>query len=494
MTEIKKIHNDFLADILTIPSESQTIEFKRLAGDKVVAKTIETIVAMANTDGGVIVLGIDDPEKTKLKGMDRVFGIDESIENYDAIGHEIQRIVPPLPGIWPSKIVEVNVPILPGVWPSKIIGKRFGLIFIPKVIDSFRSINNHVYVRGDKGNRQLTAHEVVRFAYAKGFEKADRGLTEVEFSLLKTPYYEEWKQARNINGAPIESILEKTGLARKSAAGKLLPTLAAVLLFAEYPSDLTDSKCAIRVFQYTSTVESIGETPNLIGVPKTIQGSLVKQIKDTHEYVLTLLRSGISIPSGFKTVYQIPERAVKEAITNAVIHRDYYVKRDITVKIFEDRIEVESPGLFPYNITRANIGRVRAEGYRNDLLVKHLREFPSPPNLDENEGVRAMRKEMSGKNLYPPIFLAPLDSIRVVLFNEHQASEWEKISAYLRDNKYITNEQARKITSIVQRDKMSYMLRRWAEQGLLMQIKPPSGFKKGTKYKLVEAPEIKSES
>ena len=69
MAEAKKTHSNILTDILTIPSESQTLEFKRLAGDKVVTKTIETIVAMANTDGGVIVLGIDDPEKTKLKSI-----------------------------------------------------------------------------------------------------------------------------------------------------------------------------------------------------------------------------------------------------------------------------------------------------------------------------------------------------------------------------------------------------------------------------------------
>ena len=481
MVEAKKTHRDLLADILAIPSESQTLEFKRLAGDKVVLKTIETIVAMANTDGGVIVLGIDDPEKTKFKGADRIFGIDEKSENFDEIGREIQRIVPPLSEIWPPKIFEAD-------------GKRFGLVSIPKVVDSFRSINNHVHVRGEKGNRQLTAHEVVKFAYAKGFEKADRGPTDVAFALLKTPYFEEWKQARNINGGPIETILEMTGLARKLENGILSPTLAAALLFAEYPSDITDSKCAVRVFQYAGTIETIGETPNLIGVPKTIQGPLIKQIKNAHEYVLAILRTGIKIPSGFKTVYQIPERAVKEAITNAVIHRDYHIKRDITVKIFEDRIEVESPGLFPYNITRANIGRVRAEGYRNDLLVKHLREFPSPPNLDQNEGVRAMRKEMAVGNLYPPIFLTKADSIRVILLNEHRASEWEKISAYLREFKYITNEKAREITTIVQRDKMSYMLRKWVQQGLLIQIKLPSGFKKGTKYRLVEALEIKSEN
>ena len=61
------------------------------------------------------------------------------------------------------------------------------------------------------------------------------------------------------------------------------------------------------------------------------------------------------MPTGFTTRYRIPERAVKEAITNAIIHRDYYIKRDIEIRIFEDRLEVESPGLLPYNITSRNI-------------------------------------------------------------------------------------------------------------------------------------------
>lgn len=470
-----------IEDILNIPSESQTIEFKRLGEEKVVVKTIESAVAMTNSEGGVIILGIDDPEKTKLKGMERIFGIDEKIDIFDALGREIQRIIPPLSRIWPPKIIDAD------------ISKRIGLLFIPKAVSNFHSINNHVYVRAEKSNRQLNAHEVVKFAYAKGFEKADRGLVDVDFSLLKTSFFQEWKQARNINGSSVESVLEKTGLARKNEKGKLLPTLAAILLFAEFPNDLTETKCAIRVLQYTGTIEKIGETPNLIGVPKTIQGPLVKQIADSHEYILNILRTGIRIPSGFKNIYQIPERAVKEAITNAVIHRDYHMKRDIEIKIFEDRVEVDSPGLFPYNITRTNIGWVRAEGYRNDLLVKHLRVFPSPPNLDQNEGVRAMRQEMSAQNLYPPIFLTyPLyqDSVKVVLLNEFRPSEWEKISVYLSEKKYITNEQARKITGVIHRDKMARMLKNWVNQGLLIQIIPPSGFVKGTKYKLSDSSEV----
>ena len=58
---------------------------------KVVAKIIETVVAMTNTDGGVIILGVDDPEKTKQKGLDRIYGIDENIEVFDATGRELQK-------------------------------------------------------------------------------------------------------------------------------------------------------------------------------------------------------------------------------------------------------------------------------------------------------------------------------------------------------------------------------------------------------------------
>ena len=95
------------------------------------------------------------------------------------------------------------------------------------------------------------------------------------------------------------------------------------------------TKSTIRIFQYEGTLEKVKETLNLIGTPKTIDGPVIEQIKKANEYVLTLLRAGIRIPSsGFTTIYRLPERAVQEAITNAVIHRDYYLKRDIEIRIF----------------------------------------------------------------------------------------------------------------------------------------------------------------
>ncbi|MBR2709808.1 ATP-binding protein, partial [Candidatus Saccharibacteria bacterium] len=59
-----------IKDFLNEPEETQSLEFKRVNGKGVVSKIIQTIIAFANTDGGEIILGIDDPEKTKLKGFD----------------------------------------------------------------------------------------------------------------------------------------------------------------------------------------------------------------------------------------------------------------------------------------------------------------------------------------------------------------------------------------------------------------------------------------
>lgn len=473
MTDISP--NKLIENILQIPAEDRTTELKRLGEDFDITKVLDSIVAMANTDGGFLILGIDDPQKTKLKGVDRVLGIEESPEKYDDLSREIQRISPPISHVWPPLLLKCTN------------NKTMAVIAISKALNTFHSINHKVYIRLERGNKVLTPHEIVKLSYAKGFSCADRELVDVDFDLLNTPYYEQWKIARVVTGQNVQEALFNTGLARKDENGILKPTRAAVLLFALYPHNLMKTKCTIRIFQYEGTLEKIKETLNLIGTPKTIDGPVIEQIKKAHEYVLTLLRAGMRIPSsGFVTTYRIPERAVKEAVTNAVIHRDYYIKRDIEIKIFEDRIEVESPGLFPSNITLYNIGYVRAEGYRNDLLVKHLREFPEPPNLDQNEGIRAMRVEMNRQNLYPPVFFTyPYlqDSVRTVLLNSIRATEWDKVYAYLsKKEKYVTNESVRGIIDNPDTSKVSRLLAKWVSQGLLIKIE--TGSKKTVKYRL----------
>jgi ATP-dependent DNA helicase RecG len=237
----------FLEEVLAIPNESRTFEFKRLGSrNEGLDKTLQAIVAMANTDGGTIVLGIDDPQKSKLKGFDRIFGIEENPELYDELGQNVKKISPPIASIWPPELIQV---------PGKNV--RIGWLSVPKVTDGFRSIDNHVYVRQERGNKRLSPQEIVHFAYVKGFERADAEAVEVSIDLLKTSYYEAWRKKRGIEEDSISIILEKTGLAKRNDKGVILPTRAAVLLFADYPNDLMHTKCTVRVFQYAGNLETI---------------------------------------------------------------------------------------------------------------------------------------------------------------------------------------------------------------------------------------------
>jgi ATP-dependent DNA helicase RecG len=264
--------SELIAYILSLPGEDRRTEFKRLGGTFDVKKTMESIVALTNTDGGYMVFGVDDPEKTRVKGLDRVFGIEENPDKFDEIGRNIERIVPPTSINWPPRLVTCAE------------NRTIGLLPIPKATDSFHSINNHVYIRLEKGNKLLTPLEIIKLSYAKGFHQADRELVDVDFDLLKTDHFESWRKARGISPGNLKEILFHTGLARKDKTGLLKPTRAGVLLFALYPHNLMDTKCTIRVFQYTGTNEQVKDhTLNLIGTPKTIDGPITKQIKDAHD-------------------------------------------------------------------------------------------------------------------------------------------------------------------------------------------------------------------
>ena len=456
-----------LKKILAIPEETNEIEFKRLgdANNKsgVIKKIVETIAAIANTDGGDIILGISDPEKTNGVTAKRIFGIEENQDNYDSIFHQIKETMSP--PITNYKIHEM----------SDGKGKTVVRIHIPKATDQFHAVTNEVWIRLKKSNRKLNPHELIDFSYAKGFKRAEEELVNIDFDLLQTKHFDAWKQSKekDLANKDIKDILFRTGLAKKDDDGNLKPTRAAVLLFAEHPAYLMDTKCAIRVMQIQGDSEEFGEVPNYIEKPKTFSGPIVDQIQKTHEYVLNSLKDGIELKSGFVNKYKIPERALKEAITNAVIHRDYHTKRDIEIRIFHNRVEVLSPGLFPYNITTKNIGVEMAVNKRNQQIVKHLLEFPEELNFDLLEGVQAMRSDMHKNNLYPPVFITYPDldnAVKVILLNEKQPDEWEKIKAYLEKEGTITNEKARDITGIAQRGDMSNKLTGWVQRGLLIKL------------------------
>jgi predicted HTH transcriptional regulator len=111
---------------------------------------------------------------------------------------EIQRIVPP---------IVLKDPLL--VKDEKTM-KTISLLSIEKSTDQLRYINNEVFIRGKKSNKKLTPSEIIKYSYAKGFEKADKELVKVDFSLLDTDYYRMRKESRKIPHDTIENVLFQT--------------------------------------------------------------------------------------------------------------------------------------------------------------------------------------------------------------------------------------------------------------------------------------------
>jgi ATP-dependent DNA helicase RecG len=225
--------------------------------------------------------------------------------------------------------------------------------------------------------------------------------------------------------------------------------------------------------------------PNFRRPPFIIEGPLLNQIKRAYGYVsenaLPIKLEGAT----FKRL-KIPDFVVQEAITNAVIHRDYSIQDNIHIRIFDDRIEVVSPGWFPGLVTPETILNDRFA--RNPIIERTLRKMPNPPNLDIGEGVDRMFNEMSKKNLYLPLYLPRKytpHSVCVVLFNEERVTYWDIVDKYLREHEDITNKEFRDITGL-DTLKASEFLKKWTKQQLLEKVgrsKKKTAYKKPTAKK-----------
>jgi ATP-dependent DNA helicase RecG len=296
---------------------------------------------------------------------------------------------------------------------------------------------------------------------------------EVDFDLLNTDTWRLFQQGRGLTSGDLPDQLYRIGLAKKIGS-ELWPLRAAVLLFADEPGALlaaSGTRADVRVFHYRGNTVEVGEVPNLKKKPKTISGPLYRQISQTHAYLLEELAEGLTLAaSGFRTIHRYPERVIKEAITNAVIHRDYRLNRDIQIRIFDTRIEIVSPGLFAGKISAANIQRAGSFS-RNPLLASNLREFPEPPNVDAGEGVRMMFSVMKASNLYPPLYRELTEqtqgAIAVTLLNEERPPVWEQVSDWIDRNGAIGNSDLCKIANL-DTLKASKLLQRWVRQGVLV--------------------------
>lgn len=455
-----------ITTLLAAP-ESRSLEFKRISNSH--TRLIETVCAFANAEGGVLAIGVGDVKALKpgAKPESRLFGIEENSEGFDDFQRlVISRYVPAI-----ERLHWLRLPCtLNNGQPGHIV-----LLRVQKSEQVHSIVNNGTWTRMDTSNRQLSAPEIADLTYQRGIRSATAETVQIPLNLLETPTWRTFVTARGLKTGTFAEQLQRIGLAQMTD-GKVQPMRAAVLLFAEEPGSLLaayDTRADIRVMVYDGKAAVPGATPNLRKPAKTIRGPLVDQIDSAVRVVLDELAQGLTLSgSGFKARHVYPERVVKEAIVNAVIHRDYRLNRDIFIRIFDDRIEVENPGLFPGRVTAENISRTGSKA-RNPLIAQNLREFPVAPNIDAGEGVKMMFAEMAAAKLYPPQYsqnpATAVESVTVTLLNLERPTAWDEVSTWIDREGYIQNA---KLCEIAQVDtlKASKLLAAWRDQGLLVPL------------------------
>jgi ATP-dependent DNA helicase RecG len=228
-------------------------------------------------------------------------------------------------------------------------------------------------------------------------------------------YLEKREKARDIpRAAPDTEFLKKIKAVRQQN-GTVHPTVAGILLFSKEPENYIPGaviKCAR--FKGNDMDEFIDQ--------RIITGSLFTQAEETIAFFKKNIRRSAKIEGLYRTEeYEYPEKAIREALVNAICHRDYSRRgADIKFAIFDNRIEITSPGGLLPNVSIEDLGTGVSE-LRNKVIGKILNES----GLIEGygTGVLRIRKYIQEKGLIQPEFRENNGFFKAIFFNSKVGEE-----------------------------------------------------------------------
>lgn len=187
----------------------------------------------------------------------------------------------------------------------------------------------------------------------------------------------------------------------RNVGGINKPLNSLVLLAARDPG-MAIPGCRVRVQRFESNTEGQGESYAPLR-DKAIEGNLLKILQEAQEVISSLIYdvTWLNNEGKFVTTPEYPQWAWFEALVNACVHRSYsFSGTEITVKIFSDRMEIESPGGFVPPVTEKTIYSMRAS--RNHYLMDAMRVLGYVRM--SREGTRRMRESMKQYQLPEPVF------------------------------------------------------------------------------------------
>lgn len=405
-------------------NECKVLEFKENA--KSLAGLIKTVIAFANTSGGLLIVGIRD--KTK-----EIVGVTNSLQEEERIANAINDSIAPL--------------IIPDIEIHTYRDRELIIIRVPHAAGPFylkaEGPQQGVYVRFGSTNR-IADDEMLNslrlFSENRAYDELpspkgildEKGIKET-FAIVKKHPTKKHLEAFNVLTGHL---------------GKSIPTIGGILLFGLnrlilYPDAII--RCAR--FKGLTKEKFVDQQEIFLNLPSAIAETLAFIAKNTPlEGVIGKIRR--------QDIREYPPLALREAVINAILHSDYSIKGcHIQIAIFDDRIEFTNPGGLPFGqtIQKALAGFSKL---RNRVIGRVFREL----NLIEQwgSGLQRILALCKKKGLKTPLIEEQNNQFRLILYGkltqQHQLLAWEEsLIHYLVKKQSITTRDAAKVWNISDR-------------------------------------------
>lgn len=442
-------------------TEMSLIEFKDARGGfpRKIWKAVSSF--SQKPGGGVIVFGgVDDKENRKIE----IVGLTDIATIQEKFG---------------DMMTDMSFTIRPNYHILEFEDRTLLAVVIPECPNEFKpcyykpaGLPNGAYIRDGNTNRRMTDEECRRLISHSKKLKFDQSkasgvkIDDLDSSKIQRLLIDSGRRtAREKADHTVDyEVLQNLGIADEFNGVKV-PTLGGFLIFAknEPQGYQAFSRYIIRCIKYKgpSTSSDIIDRVD-------INGTLDNQIDEMQKFVLKNIKMSSKIV-GTKRIdrYEYPEKAIREIVANAVIHRDYKITETYTqINVFSDRIEVFNPGCLPPGVTVENIKDAQVS--RNEIIAVCLKDLHY---LEEyGRGIDIVFDTMAEWELMRPIFKNTVNSFKVILLgkelsklNERQIKIWD----YLQENKRITAKKCKEILKKVPRTTINYDLKRMQEIGLI---------------------------
>lgn len=446
--------------------ESQTVELKKSLSQ--LDDALKSVCAFLNHKGGTVYFGVDD------KGI--IIGLEVSDKTLRKISQQI--------------ILRIKPEIAPEIKEVEEMGRSIIQVKVPEGSNKPYFLNGIAYKKIGTEKRAIPPDELKRIILeqkqimwdeeiCEGATLNDIDKISVKNFLMKS------KEKRNYDvklDIDVKNILEKFALIKN---GRLTNT--AILFFSKEPQKFflqAEIRCAkFKGNDVTNPFISM----NVIG------NCIQEQIDNTEKFVLNNIKKAAWIePGKIERVekWEYPLGVIREAIVNAICHRDYSSVGNVQIRIFDTRIEIWNPGKLPEGLTVKSLKKQHISKPRNKsiakllFLIKYIEQWGSGTNkmveICLNEGLPEPEFREIGKDFCVTLTCSRVNELleNPELLNERQ----RQIMGYLKAKRVITSPEYKEIFKCSERT-ARMDLRRMVEFGIVKQV----GKSKNIRYVLNEA-------